>query len=139
MVQTAGKGTIALTVFNFNYILRNRCTPSVDPAPSQEKAESAPPEKEPDGTIHCKVLNMKVKIDFNDKRSKFIQLLSMDDEDEDVQVKTNQDEDNPKETVKASLPAPSAESTVDEDEDKQENEFAENVSQTNSHCLQERP
>ena len=66
----------------------------MDPAPSQEKAETAPPEKEPDGTIHCKVLNMKVKIDFNDKRSKFIQLLSMDDEDEDVQVKTNEDEDD---------------------------------------------
>ena len=88
-------------------------------ASSQPEAQ-VETEKEHDGTIHCKVLNMKVKIDFNDKRSKFIQLLSMDEEDEVIN-QTNGKESVGENHEDARKP-PFIESLMEEKEDKNESD-----------------
>ena len=93
-------------------------------------------EKEHDGTIHCKVLDMKVKIDFNDKRSKFIQLLSMDEEDE-VKNQTNAKEEYVEENHedKRKTPPPFIESSIEENEDRNESDATCDVSNTNGEII----
>ena len=105
-------------------------------ASSQPEAQ-VEAEKEHDGTIHCKVLNMKVKIDFNDKRSKFIQLLSMDEEDEiNIQTKANEfNEANQEDTRKPQSPSPLIESSTEEKEHRKESDAACNVSDTNGEII----
>ena len=92
-------------------------------ASSQSEAKPAT-EKEHDGAIHCKVLDMKVKIDFNDKRSKFIQLLSMDDEEEvNIQAKASSPvEANQEDTSKPQPPSPLIESSMEEKEGRNESD-----------------
>ena len=105
-------------------------------ASSQSVAqEKAPPEKENEGTIHCKVLDMKVKIDFNDKRSKFIQLLSLDDEEE-VQTKSDAPCDRVQEdtTISTSI---FNESAMEEELGKQENDTICDDSNKDGETIQE--
>ena len=69
-----------------NYGPDCRCTPTAEAGqveaiePDANKVVEAKPEVKiiP---IHCTVLDMNIKIDFNDKRSKFIQLSSIEEDD----------------------------------------------------------
>ena len=140
--QTAGKkdiyGRHTQTPDNALPLFRRRCTPSVEPDPpaiaSYQSEEKPATEKEHDGAIHCKVLDMKVKIDFNDKRSKFIQLLSMDDEEEvNIQAKASSPvEANQEDTSKPQPPSPLIESSMEEKKGRNESDALKcTVSNTN--------